>query len=86
MLEYEKKVVDQRVTFLYELMDVSGRILFRKGEVHKVEYLEFRMPFYGKGSGVYYPEKLFMIKIIGYDPLIFPRVFEEYKTWQHTLN
>lgn len=51
------------LTFSKNILDNSGRILFKKGDVATVSELIIKPASVGRKSGVYYPEQIEAVRI-----------------------
>lgn len=66
------------LTIKNDIITLSGLILFKKGQKVKIRDIEYREPFYGKGTGFYYPKKISVIKLEDHYGVVFlPHSFVE---------
>lgn len=69
----------ERVTFRSDVISISGVLLYGKGDVFEIREKEIKDAYFGRSSGIYYPEKLMFIKLVEvYGTVFTPNAFEEY--------
>lgn len=65
------------LTVAHDIVGISGTLKFEKGQKVKIDTVDIKEGFWGRGSGVWYDDELLGVTLEGYEGFWFPRTFEE---------